>query len=97
MKKFLYPLFSSFLIALNCFPQAATFDNVKTLELRKFSVLENNSEVNGYFMFYFLDKASKKEDIYALIILDNNLKQTSYLELKKSNEVTLLASAFNGQ
>jgi hypothetical protein len=59
------------------------------------AIIEQN-EVKGYYGFYKIDKASKKEDIYSLAILDNNLKQTYSVELKKSDRLQLLESAYNG-
>lgn len=66
---------------------------IHPLSLR--SLIEQD-EVKGYYAFYQLDKASKKEALYNLSILDNNLKQTYSVELKKSDKLALLESSYNG-
>jgi len=59
------------------------------------AIIENN-EVKGYYTFYALDKANKKEYLYNLSILDNKLKVSYSVELKKAKHLRLMESSYNG-
>jgi len=95
MKKTIFLLLIVFGLR-NAINSQSSFAGIKSVELSKINSIMENGEVKGYFMFYMLEKAAKKENLYALTILDNNLKQTHYVEFKKSNDIMLLASSFNG-
>lgn len=74
----------------------SSFDGVKAVQFKDVGAITENGEVKGYYMFYRLDKAAKGQDLFALSILDNNLQKTHYIEFKKSSDILLLASSYNG-
>lgn len=91
------------LITLLCFSilllNAQNYDitGVKRINPLSLRTMMDQSEIKGYYAFYPVDKASKKEYIYNLAILDNNLKQAYSVEIKKSDKLRLLESNYNGQ
>src|SRR5688572_22934025 len=95
MKKIITLLLLTFGLRTEMISQSS-FEGIKSVQLSNLSTITENGEVKGYYMFYMLDKAARKENLYALAILDNNLKQTHYVEFKKSSDIMLLASSFNG-
>ena len=97
MKKTIVSLF----LALSFFmanSQQLNYDitGIKRIYANDLRAIIENNEVKGYYAFYFLDKANKKENLYNLAILDNTLKQTYSVELKKGRNLRLLESAYNG-
>lgn len=96
MKKITLALFA-FCLALGLRAQQVyDITGIKKVYANDIRAITENNEVKGYYAFYFLDKANKKENLYNLVILDNNLKQTHSVELKKSNKLRLLESSYNG-
>lgn len=79
--------------------KAQTYDmmGVRRINPRDLNSIIENNEIKGYYAFYYLDKESKKQALYNLAILDNSLKQTYSIEMKKSNKLRLLESSYNGE
>ncbi|HTA62809.1 MAG TPA: DUF6770 family protein [Bacteroidia bacterium] len=91
----------SVLFALTFFlsnSQQSNYDitGIKRINPRDLNAIIENNEVKGYYAFYFLDKANKKENLYNLAILDNTLKQTYSVEIKKGKHLRLMESSYNG-
>ena len=84
-------------LAFNAGAQNVNYTGIKRVYLQGIKAFTENNEVKGYSCFYFLDKANRKENLYALNILDENLKQTHYVELTKSKDLRLLESSYNGE
>lgn len=77
--------------------QTASITDIKKVYLQSTKAIIENNEVKGYYAFYFLDKASKKDNIYVLNIMDNNLETVYSVELIKNRSFYLLESSFNGK
>ncbi|HXB41423.1 MAG TPA: DUF6770 family protein [Bacteroidia bacterium] len=79
--------------------KAQTYDitGIKRINPNDLNAIIENNEIKGYYAFYFLDKEGKKQNLYNLAILDNNLKQTYSVEMKKSDKLRLLESSYNGE
>jgi hypothetical protein len=86
-------LFGSFM----AFSQTYDILGVKRVNPSQVNAIIENNEVKGYYAFSYLDKANKKENLYNLAILDNNLKQNYSVELQKSKKSSLLESSYNGE
>lgn len=95
MKKSLFAALA-FLFTVNLSAQTADFNGVKRVTSSSLRSIVENNEVKGYYMFLFVDKANRKENIYELQFLDNSLKKTHSAELVKPKNYFLLESAFNG-
>jgi len=77
--------------------QNKSYTGIKKFYGSSLQAIIDNNEVKGYFVFGLLDKASTKENIYQLVILDNLLNETHSIELKKPTTFYLLESSFNGE
>ena len=77
--------------------QIVNYTGVQKIYVRGIQSFSENNVVKGYSCFYFLDRVSEDKSLYALSILDENLKQTHYVELTKSKGYDLLESSFNGE
>lgn len=78
--------------------QKATYTDVKKMWIQNISEIVENNEVKGYYAFYFVDKASRKDNLFMLSILDNNLQETHQVEVSRPNGFHyLLQSAYNGE
>lgn len=84
------------LLILGMKSQNYDITGIKKIHPLSLRPLIEQDEVKGYYAFYAIDKASKKQVVYNLAILDNNLKQTYSVEMTKSDKVILLESAYNG-
>jgi len=96
MKKFLSVCVLLF-IATFTQSQTADFSSIKKIYLQGINAIIENNEVKGYSAFYFLDKADKKESVYEITILDNNLKQTHSVKMTLPKQLELLENSFNGE
>jgi hypothetical protein len=76
---------------------AQTYDilGVKRVNPSQVNAILENNEVKGYYAFAYLDKATKKDNLYSLSILDNNLKQNYSVELTRPKRSTLLEGSYN--
>ena len=95
MKKFLICIVV-FAVVLTVRAQTITFNGVKSFSRDAFNCIMVNGQIIGYSLFGSIDKASKNESVYQLIILDNNLEETHRLEFNRSNDTYFVGSAFNG-
>lgn len=76
--------------------QTVNFDGIKRVSSSGVKAIIENHEVKGYYVFYFLDKASKKESLYSFNLLDQNMAKTHSVELKRPKNEVLLEISFNG-
>lgn len=90
--------FSIFIMgALAVNAQTKTYTGIKKFYGNGIRPIIENNEVRGYFMFGLADKVNKNENLYQILILDNNLNETHSIELKKSSKLALIESAYNGE
>lgn len=90
-------IFSFFLISMISFGQIVTYSNIRQVRLKNAQAIIENKQVVGYYLFYFKDKANKKQNVYELSLLDVNLAPTHSIELIKSKNSGLLEVNYNGQ
>jgi hypothetical protein len=96
MNKLIVILFlSGLLFTTKSTAQSASIDKVISFNFKNLKAIQEDGIVKGYYFFYTIDKISKDESLYGLCIYDNNLKQTHYKEITKSNKIKLLDAKFN--
>jgi hypothetical protein len=78
--------------------QTATIPNVLNFKSTKSSgeIFENEKLV-GYYVFYFKEKADKKNSIYEIEILDDNFNSMKSFEITRPKKTYLVESVFNGE
>jgi hypothetical protein len=83
---------------LNGFSQTASklLKDVNEVKVRNIGVIYNKNQVKGYFTFYDYDKADKKNTVYKLNLLDENLNDLGTTEIQGSKDLELQSSAFDG-
>ena len=79
------------------FAQTKSYSGIKRFSSTGLQAITENNEIKGYFLFGLLDKVNKKENLYQIVILDNNLNETHAVELKKSKTFYLLETSYNGE
>jgi hypothetical protein len=76
--------------------QNIDINNVKAVVLKNVDAIIENDEVKGYLTFYMVERKNIKENVYKLVIYDNNLNQKYDIDLTKSTTTHLMESAYNG-
>ncbi|SHN28774.1 DUF6770 family protein [Mucilaginibacter sp. OK098] len=86
------------LLSLKGFTQNATkaFNEVKNVTVRNIGAITKNNVVKGYFSFYEFDKADKKNVIYKLNLLDENLNDLGTKEITGPKDWELVGSGYDG-
>ena len=75
------------------FAQSKIFDNVIQVEVKSSVTITNNKQIVGYAIFYKIDKM-KKEALYRLSILDENLKEIGSNEFEGSKDLLLVRAVY---
>ncbi|MBS1522589.1 MAG: hypothetical protein JST50_16440 [Bacteroidetes bacterium] len=85
--------------AIRGFAQEATkvFSDVKDVTLRNVGVIKQNNVIKGYFNFYQFDKADKKNLIYKLNLVDENLNDLGTKEIIGPKAWELVSTGFDGK
>lgn len=84
-------------IGLIGFSQSTSIPNVLNLKSAKQSgeIIENQKLV-GYYVFYFKEKADKKNSTYEVSLFDDNFKPKKSFEITRPKKTILLETVFNG-
>ncbi|RYY70524.1 MAG: hypothetical protein EOO13_06320, partial [Chitinophagaceae bacterium] len=96
MRKQLFTTACLLIIAVSCFAQTLSIENVQKVSLRNTDAIKEGTEVKGYYFFYVSDKIDKKTNEYTLQITDNNLKKLKDIKFEDSKDLSILESSFNG-
>src|SRR5688500_8046066 len=71
-----------------------SIDQVYSVILKNSGPIVENEQVKGYYFFYQVDKADKKNNAYSLQILDVNLNKVKQIDFVDTKELALLESSF---
>jgi len=87
------------LFYLKGYSQNATkdFDGVKNVTVRNIGVITKNNVVKGYFNFYEFDKADRKNLVFKLNLLDENLNDLGTKEIIGPKHWELIGSGYDGK
>jgi len=75
---------------------AKAFSDVKNVTVRNVGIIKKNNIVKGYFTFYEYDKADKKNLVYKLNLVDENLNDLGTKEITGPKDWELVSSGFDG-
>lgn len=95
-KHFLFSL-CLFLMAFASVAQSLEYSGVKRVYGRSTGEIYDNDQLKGYYTFYMVEKADKKNTIYQVDIADNNLTKTGSFEVVREKNSILLEMTFNGE
>jgi hypothetical protein len=94
--KFLLTLLTA--VTLNCYSQASKINSVNDFRIRNSgAILDKNSDVDGYFFYYIVDKLKKGDREFAIQILDKNLVEVAKKSYVDNKNTFLMKSSFNNQ
>lgn len=77
--------------------QSLEYTGVKRVYGRSIGEIYDNDQLKGYYTFYMVEKADKKNTIYHVDIADNNLTKTGSFEVLREKNSILLEMTFNGE
>jgi len=98
MKKLLLITFSFLFISNMLVAQEKNFNNIVHFNLRNSgTITDTNNNVDGYYIFYQVDKLKKGNVEYAIKILDNELNLVATKSLIGKKYAYLVASAYNNK
>ncbi len=90
MKQFLLLVFIIGLCFLEARAQSKSFEDVLEFSVQNMGVIrDHQNQVTGYYMYYFLDKESRRERRYLMQIMDENLNTVTSFEVVKNRNVFL--------
>ena len=95
MKQTLSAIFL-FIISLS-FAQQKNLGNIKNVNPSSLNIIQDRGEIQGYYIYYILDKVDRKNNLYQLEILDNNLQTTHKVEFTRPKATYFLGGSFNGE
>ncbi len=97
MKK-LFVLTCFSLLSLMLHAQEKTLSNITTLKLKNTgTMMDKNNNVDGYYLYYEVDKLKKGKREYAIKMLDNNLNDIATKSYVDDKNTVLADSKFNNQ
>jgi hypothetical protein len=97
MKKINLLLLLTIVFVSSTIAQTASYANLRKFSKGGFDVINEGSEVKGYYVFYVSDKVDKKTNEYTLQIMDANLKQIKDVVFTGDKNLQILENSFNGK
>mgnify|MGYP006288909621 CR=1 FL=1 len=103
MKPF-YSAATALLIALlltgltgqSLFAQQKSIGNIFEANLRNFGAIRNNNTVTGYYFFYETEGKRKRDRVYTVSLLDQNLEQIGSKTIEGDRFLELREGVYNG-
>ncbi len=83
------------MISAQVFSQKLNRHNVKSIYLRDTGPILLDHKVNGYYFFCNVEKADRKNNVYEIVITDEDLNEKKTLEITKSNKTQLIEARYN--
>src|SRR5690606_11624602 len=74
-----------------------SYTNLKNVNPNSIGTIGTGEDISWYFMLYLIDKVDRKTNLYNLEILDNNLKTTHQVSLKRPAGTGMIDGLFNGK
>lgn len=85
------------LFAVPATAQKVNFDDVLEIRLQDMGPIYQNRIVKGYYMFYKVEKKDKKNNVYKLVVLDENMNKVSDKNMTESKYINLQEAAYDEQ
>ena len=78
--------------------QNKTIENILSFKTQNSgAIIDENNAVDGYYVFYQVDKINSKEREYAISLIDQNLNDIANKKFIERKNTILLGSSFNNQ
>lgn len=95
--KTLFPVLLLLFSAGMLHAQNKTFEDVLEVRLQDMGPIYQNRQVKGYYLFYNIEKADRKNNNYKLIVLDDNLNKVSEKDMTESKNIQLTEAGYDEQ
>lgn len=95
--KNLFSLLLFFVLSGSLGAQTKTFDDVLEVRLQDMGPIYQDQLVKGYYMFYNVEKADRKNNNFKLIVLDDNLNKVSEKNMTESKYIQLSDAGYDEQ
>jgi hypothetical protein len=87
-----------FLIASSvAWTQNLSKSGVLKINIRSAGAIAQDNQVKGYYHFYMVEKADRKNNNYLLSVSDENLREINSINIVRPTYYTLIEGAFNGE
>ncbi|MCL6295556.1 DUF6770 family protein [Jejuia spongiicola] len=97
MKKFLTLIYLC-LLSLSVNAQQKSLNEITSFKIKNLgAMMDKNNDVDGYYLYYQVDKLKKGKREYAIKILDNNLNDIATKSYIDNKNTFLLQGKFNNQ
>ncbi|HEX8548434.1 MAG TPA: DUF6770 family protein [Cytophagaceae bacterium] len=78
------------------FSQNLNMDNVLNIKLKNTGPIISGNDVKGYYYFYNVDKADKKNVNYVIKVSDENLRPVNTVDIVRPKSFSLIEAEYNG-
>jgi hypothetical protein len=95
MKKQIF-LIMFLLVSSVAWAQNLTKSGVLKINIRSAGAIAQDNQVKGYYHFYMVEKADRKNNNYLLSVSDENLREINSINIVRPTYYTLVEGAFNG-
>jgi hypothetical protein len=96
MKKQILGILLLFMCSVS-WAQNLTKSGVLKINIRSAGAIAQDNQVKGYFHFYRVEKADRKNNNYLLSVSDENLREINSINIVRPTYYTLVEGAFNGE
>ncbi len=96
LKIFTFLFISILCSSISLDAQKTSFNDVMRVKLRNMGPIIKDKQVNGYYLFYKVDKVDRKTNSYKLQILDQNLESIATKKINDTKYLYLLEGSYNG-
>ncbi|MBO6516426.1 MAG: hypothetical protein JJ975_07730 [Bacteroidia bacterium] len=76
--------------------QKYSFENITRKTLRNSGTIKDNNVIKGYYYFYYLEKVSRQNTAYEVVILNENLEEKGSERIIEPKTTVLLEASYNG-
>ncbi len=83
-------------VTLSSTAQQHTFDDISRRSRRSAGTIVDGDVIKGYYFFYFLEKVSRKNTAYEIVILDENLEEKGSERIVEPKTTVLMEASYNG-
>lgn len=98
MRKSLLSLLLLTSVTVSTIAQEYKVPNVLGIRQRQQSgTIREKGKLAGYYTFYFKEKQDKKNNVYEILLLDNELNKAGSFEIVRTKQSILMEVAYNGE
>lgn len=86
-----------FSLQISVTAQKRSFEDLYEVELKNAGVIQDGTEINGYYFFNRTQEGKRKSRVFELQLVDHNLEPIGKTEFIGSDDMSVTSVAYNGQ